>query len=166
MKKLLVVFAIIVSLNLSCETRMCGCFNPPPLTFNLVVKSTNGEDLLNPSIVGNFAKEQIKLYKKEVDGSHSPLKFELNKPIPAGNTKISYYQLVSPELVMFDRSNPNVGFYTKVAYLQFGNETPYKIDLSYEQRTHKLDLSLDGIDVSKDEKMLPFLNTLFYFTKK
>jgi hypothetical protein len=166
MKKLFVVFAMIISLNLACEKRMCACFNPPPITFNLVVKGTQDKDLLNPSTVGNFAKEQIKLYKVEADGSHTPLKFDINKPIPTGNAKLSYYQLVSPDLVIFDRSNPNTGYFTKVAFLQFGSETPYKVDLSYDQSLHKLSLTLNGIEVPRDEKMLPFLNTLFYFSKK
>jgi hypothetical protein len=166
MKKLLVVFAIIVSLNLACDKRMCGCFNPPPLTFNLVVRDAQDKDLLNPAMAGGFSKEKLKLYKVEADGSHTPLKFDINKPIPTGNTKINYYQLVSPDLATFERSHPNTGYYTKVAYLQFGSETPYKVDLAYDQRHHKLDLNLNGIEVPKDEKMLPFLNTLFYFSKK
>ncbi|RYG22170.1 MAG: hypothetical protein EOO07_00640 [Chitinophagaceae bacterium] len=164
MKKLLVVVTLIISLNFSCG-RMCACFQPVPLSFNLVIKNAGGADLLKPSITGSYSKESIKVYTKAADGTITPLKFEINNPIPAGHTKIDYYQLVSPDLVKFSGSKNAVGAYEKIFFLQFRDEKPYQFDLSYHQFGGKLYLLLDGVQIPKDSKMLEYVNSLFYFIK-
>ncbi len=162
MKKFLILFSLIITLNFSCKEydKACGCYNPVPLTFNLVVKNTTGGDLLNPALSGYYAKDEIKLYREESNGSHTSLAFQVTPPIPSGSTKLDYYKITSSALISLVQAKMATS-----VFLQFKDEEPYRVDVSYEQRNNRLILSLAGFDIPKDENMLPYLNALFYFTK-
>lgn len=162
MRKLLVILAVLASLNLSCEPK-CGCAPPPPaIPLRLVVKSVSGEDLLNPNTAGSFSLNEIQLYKKSADGKNVPIKFDIGRPVPAGADKIDFYQIVSSELKQYG-SGTN-WFSTDIPYLQFRDEQPLKVLIQFDSN-RKIDLYLNGYAALKESKA-PYDNILFYFTKK
>lgn len=164
-KKLLVLLVFIVGLSLSCEKPTCGCSSPPPRpVINLVVMNLTGEDLLNPVVNGSYSTSDIKLYRKSVSGNSAAVKFEIHKPILAGDFQVKNYHLSSNELInsAYNALNPKAD----TTYLQFGSEQPYKVLLQYTSiYNNKLNLFMGGYDVQQDEKW-PVSNKLFYFTKR
>ena len=159
MKKLLVILAVLASLNLSCD-RKCGCSPPPPpRPLQLVFLSQSGEDLLSPYTTGAFSLNEIKLYKNSPDGP--AIKFDIKKPVPAGEEKIAFYHLISDELSRYG-SGPN-WFSNEIPYIQFRNEQPVKINILYDSN-RKIDLYLNGYEIIKEDKA-PYQNSLFYLKK-
>ena len=157
MKKLLIVFALIMSLNLSCETRMCGCGPEPALTsLSLIIKNPVGNDLLKASTADSYSKDEIQLYKVEHNGINTPLKFEIKGPVLTGKNKIDYYQLFSYELMSDVKQKKGLLY-----YLKFRDQQPVELGVEITYSNMTMNIYLDHDKLIEDSKT----NTLFYFTK-
>lgn len=153
MKKLFYLLLIISIGNFSCAP-ICAC-DPAMAELYLVIRSNAG-DLLNPKTNGSFAKDQIKLTLKRVNGQESPVAFKLNPPINYGEIKLSYYQLLvanAPALIYQDFE----------LYLTLPNRSPVLLKLRQSKDARKIEeIVIDGVTIAS-EKKFP-INSLFYYT--
>jgi len=167
MKKFLIVFFVVFAANLGCKKldegdRLCGC-SPvvePPIT--LVIKGTNGIDMLNPATNGYFAVNNIKMYYQS-GGTEKQVSFGLSQPFSygAGSTlKFEYYQLLSTELLTLASSTnpPNL-------YLKLGNGEPLqlKVTMASGQKYKVEKLLVNNVEAAAAESPLKDMRpNIFY----
>lgn len=136
MKKFLLALFIVFVANLGCKKldkggMPCACspMAQPPLI--LVIKATNGDDLLNPATNGHFTADNIKVYH-EAGGKEMQMAFRLAKPFSYGNAsteKFEYYQIQSALVSMYpETAQPSF-------YLKLGNGTPLLLKPTMDKDT-------------------------------
>ncbi|WP_113662591.1 hypothetical protein [Pedobacter nanyangensis] len=169
MKKILFVLFIVFAANLGCKKMdtgggLCACspVQTPPLL--LVVKGTNGVDMLNPATNGSFATANIKLYYQN-GTTENPIQFDINQPFSVGNSateKIEFYQLRSSRLLdlLSAENPPNI-------YLKLGNGTPRQLKATMVSgQKYKVEkLLVDNVEATAEtgpvKKIVP---NIFYFS--
>ena len=132
MKKFLIVCAILFIAGVGCKkmdydgSNPCGCSPIEPPGLNLVIKNTAGDDLLNEKTVGAYAKDNIQLFIKEVNGKETPINFNIRPSSAFGDEKFNFNLLSSWGFYFLPKQA------NKTVYLKLGDSEPYELllDLS------------------------------------
>lgn len=149
MKKVLIAFVALFVINLGCKKisdvdRLCACSpisNVPYLS--LVIKNTNGDDLLSSTAAGAFTKEQIQLYRKDANGAIKQLEFRIRPPFSYGTNQLfNYNQLVSMEIAILAKS------INDTFYLKLGDGKLYELNLKLNE------LKIEKLLIDKQEAPL------------
>lgn len=130
MKKVLIAFVALYVINLGCKKiddvdRLCACSPISNASYlSLVIKNSNGDDLLSASAAGAFTKEKIQLYRKDANGEIKSIDFKIRPPFPYGtNESFNYNQLVSMEIAILAKS------INDTFYLKLGDDKLYELNL-------------------------------------
>ncbi len=147
MKKFLIVVLAVFLANLGCKkmdpgNRLCACSPVEEPTLVLVIKNSEGTDMLNPVNSGHFNNNQVQLYQQNENGSLKQITFYIRPPFSYGNEKFNYYHLGSSEIIRLSNSI-NQDF-----YLKLGNNEPIKINIEKVENN----FSLDKLLVNGQEK--------------
>jgi hypothetical protein len=165
MKKFLLVLAILFIAHLGCkkidkEDRLCACSPISQPMFTLVIKKS-GVDLLNSTINGSFAKNQIQLYTIDESGKSKAIVFMIRSPFVVDTEKLDYYQLVSYELLTLAISD------TKSFYLKLGDEAPVELNFVQNTTTRRLKLLIDKKEAVRESREIvnSVGGNVFYYDK-
>lgn len=168
MKKFILAFLVVFVANLGCKKlddgdKPCACspVSEPPLT--LIIKGTNGIDMLNPTTTGYFTAANIKLYYQNA-GAEKQIIFRVGQPFIYGNgaaEKFEFYQLQSSELLRLAASANIPEF-----YLKLGNGTPLLLKVTVQAGTAKVSaLTVNNVAAIAETGDVKKLNpNIFYFT--
>ncbi len=168
MKKILFVLFVVFVANLGCKKMdtgggLCACspITTPPVL--LVVKGTNGADMLNPATNGFFATANIKLYYQN-GAREQQIEFSISQPFSIGNStteKVEFYQLRSSYLLdlLSSKNPPSI-------YLKLGNGTPRQLKATMVSgQKYKVDkLLVDDVEATAEAGSIKnIVPNIFYF---
>ena len=132
MKKFLIVCMILFTAGVGCKKMdygggdLCACSPIEAPGLNLVIKNSAGDDLLSEKTVGAYTKDNIQLFRKDVNGKVIPINFSIRPPSTFGEQKFNFNFLYAPELNSLQTQTD------KTVYLKLGGGEPYELllDLS------------------------------------
>lgn len=168
MKKFVLAFLVVFIANLGCKKldkgdRLCGCSYDESL-LTLVIKDTNGVDMLNPATNDYFNKGSIKLYYQNA-GTEKQINFGIRQPFEyygnATTEKFEFYQINSSELLRLASIENSPDF-----YLKLGNATPLLLKVTVEKGTPKVTkLTVNNVEASLETGDVRKSNpNIFYIT--
>lgn len=140
---------------------LCGCSPAEGPEFNLVIRNSAGDDLLNSSTSGAYSKSNIQVYRKDTDGKVVPIVFSIRQPFSYGDEKFKYNLLFTSDV----RFNPEIQ--KDVIYLKLGDGPAYELTLQVKPngRYSVQQLLIDQKEADKGEGNLAKFVSVFYLTK-
>lgn len=157
MKKFSLILLIIFIANLGCKKigggGLCACSPVEPLPSSIILKGNSGIDLLNPTTTGFYDKNQIQIYSKDVNNNIKNINVNINTPFNFVNDKITYYQLVSYELIALAKSIDNT------FYLKLGSDKIYQLNLQVKNGVI-IKLLVDNVAALQEYASLKSIYTL------
>lgn len=166
MKKFLFICAILFIANVGCKKMnidgggLCGCSPTTGPTFQLVIRNSFGEDLLNSKTSGAYSIDKIELYRKDVTGKVVPVNFSIRPPFSYGNESFSANSLYSADInYLFQASDKSI-------FLKLGGSKLYELTLQLNQQSAKVEkLLIDQKESEKAKGTIENYATIFYLTE-
>lgn len=163
MKKFLIVILAIFLANLGCKkiddgNRLCACSPVEEPALVLVIKNSEGVDLLNPINSGYFSNNQVQLYQRNENGSLKQITFYIRPPFSYGNEKFNYYSLGSSEIIRLTNS------INQDSYLKLGNNKPIKINIERAENSFSLGkLLINGVEKGAETSAVSnYVRNIYY----
>jgi hypothetical protein len=166
MKKFLFICVILFIANVGCKKMnidgggLCGCSPTAGPTFQLVIKNSLGEDLLNSKTSGAYSIDKIELYRKDGNGKVIPLNFSIRPPFSYGNEKFSANSLYSSDIAYLYQASD------KSIFLKLGGSKLYELILHLNQQSGKVEkLFIDQKEGEKATGTIENYATIYYLTE-
>lgn len=133
--------------------RLCGCSPVRLPELNLVIKNSADADLLSDKVATAYTKDQIQLFRKDVEGKDVPVNFNIRAP--------------------FEYDNKQFKFHSLAASLHFLNGKDETFSLKLGTKLHELKINLnegkyalaklmiDGKEAPKDAELAKYV-PIFY----
>ena len=165
MKKFLIVCFIIFIGGVGCKKTnidgggLCGCSPIQVPELMLVIKNVSGDDLLSDKNIGAYAKNDIQLYRKDVNGNAVQFNFNIRPPFSYGSEKFAYYTLYSAGISAIKQSGESI-------YLKLGNGPAYELKLQFNAKEPKIDkLLINNSETEKGTGEIAKYVDVFYLTR-
>lgn len=167
MKKFLIMSAILFIVNMSCVKMdpdnggLCACSPVTVPELYLVVKNSEGQDLLSNKTEGFYLKSEIELFAKDEKKKVIPIGFEVKSPFIYGeaNANFDFSQLSIPVTAFWEKEA------SRIIYLKLGDSEPLELKVEFKKGVGVDKMFVNNIEIEKDKGAVVKYMPIFYFTK-
>ena len=163
MKKFLIISTLLFIVSVGCKKEnvggggLCACSPVRGPEVNLVIKNTNGGDLLNDNTTGSYTKDRIAVYRKDGNGNVIPMDFAIRPGFSYGNEKFNFNTLFLGNLTFLQKSPADV------IYLKLGEKEAGELRLQLNQEKYEVEKVMIGNEeVVKDSGTVSRYAAVFY----
>jgi hypothetical protein len=139
---------------------LCACSPVRGPELNLVIKNSEGDDLLSDKTVGSFTKDNIGVYRTDADNKVIPIDFAIRPAFSYGDEKFNFNSLHVGNLFFLQKTTAGI------IYLQLGNKEIIELHLQLNEGKYTVEKLLIGHEEAvKDTGTVSKYADIFYLTE-